>query len=183
MTICNPLSKILTKNLDIYRSFSTSCLVASSSKVNLFDLNFDRRIKVDYRESIKYMESEAYKKTYGKHKVWEIYKRNYKAQVPSKNSRLTCINDEGFVDTSYPCPICRDEYLVLHHDNEKLISQFINPYTAKLMTTQQCHLCIRQYRNLMIAILRAKDMGTLPMQTPDRLYEYRDYIESNNEHH
>lgn len=177
MLTANVLRKILSRNLDIHRHISISQVLTDSSKVNLFDLNFDRRIKVDYKDSIKYMNSEAYKKTYGENLVWQLYRRNHKATRPSKNTRLTCINDDGFVDTSYPCPICRDEYLVIHHENEKLISQFINPYTHEIMTTQTCHLCLRQYRNLHIAILRAKDQGLLPMRIPERLYNYNDYDE------
>jgi small subunit ribosomal protein S18b, mitochondrial len=29
--------------------------------------------------------------------------------------------------TGNPCPICRDEYLVVSHKNLKLLSQFVSP--------------------------------------------------------
>lgn len=159
----------------LHRLLSTTQSCGSSSKVNLFELNFDRRIKVDYKDSINYLKSQAYQKTYGDNKVWQLYRRNHKGPIAPKNTRLSCINDEGFVATSYPCPICRDEYLVLHEDNTDLLIQFINHYTGKIMTTQECHLCVRQYRNLMISIILAKDKGNLPMPVPNRLYNYDDY--------
>lgn len=158
-----------------FRQFSNTTPLARSSKVNLFDLNFDRRIKVDYKDSLNYMESEAYKKTYKGNIVWKLYRRNHKNQLPAKNTRPTCINDEGFITTSYPCPICRDEYLVIHPENVKLLKQFIDPYTEKVLPTQYHGLCRRQYRNLIIAVHRARDLGTLTFYVPDRLYDYGEY--------
>lgn len=159
------------------RQFSNTTPLSRSSKVNLFDLNFDRRIKVDYKDSLNYMESEAFKKTYQGNLVWKLYRRNHKNQLPSKNTRLTCINDEGFVATSYPCPICRDEYLVIHPENVKLLNQFIDPYTEKVLPTRVHGLCRRQYRNLVVAVHRARDLGTLTFGVPDRLYDYEEYYQ------
>lgn len=149
--------------------------IANSSKVNLFDLNFDRRIKKDYRESIKYMESDTYKRIYQGHLVWKLFRRNFRGTVPRHQSKHNCINQEGFLDSSYPCPICRDEYLVLHHENTKLIEQFIDPNTGRIFGIRDHHLCLKQYRNLIIAIDKAKDLGTLTFVVPERLYNYEDY--------
>lgn len=160
------------------RQISTTISMNRSCKVNLFDLNFDRRVKVDYATSIKYMDSEAYKKTYHGHIVWKLYRRNHKAQFPSDKTRPTCINKDGFVDTSYPCPICRDEYLVLHPENTKLLAQFINPYTGKIYTPRHHGLCNRQYRNLIISVTKARDIGLLTFEVPDRLYNYNEYYNS-----
>lgn len=164
------------------RNFSTSRVVARSSKVNLFDLNFDRRIKVDYKDSIRYMDSEAFKKTYGDHLVWKLYKRNHKNQFPTENTRPNCINAEGFLNTSYPCPICRDEYLVLHPENVKLLRQFIDPTTGNIRPRIDHGLCLKQFRNLIIAINRAKDIGTISYELPDRLYDYEEYYGSQCSH-
>lgn len=35
--------------------------------------------------------------------------------------------------TGNPCPICRDEYLVLHEKNVDLLKQFISPYTGEVL--------------------------------------------------
>lgn len=169
------LSKCLHQNLT--RALSTTVPLSGSSKVNLFGLNFDRRIKHDYRESLKYMDSEAYKRTYEGNLVWKVYRRNHKCQFPSKNTRQSCINSEGFLSTSYPCPICRDEYLILHPENVKLLEQFINPNTGAIYTPQDHGMCQKQYKNLVVSVLVAKDIGTLTFEVPERFYDYRDYYE------
>lgn len=160
------------------RMLSTTNIVERSAKVNLFDLNFDRRIKVDYKDSIRYLESEAYKRTYQGGLVWHLYKRNHKSLYPSENTRPNCINQEGFLNTSYPCSICRDEYLVLHPENVKLLSQFIDPYTGMIVERKKHGLCLKQYRNLIISVHQAKDLGLLIHELPDRLYDYNDYYKS-----
>lgn len=159
----------------VLRQFSTSKVLERSSKVNLFDLNFDRRIKVDYKDSIRYMDSDAYKKTYQGNLVWKLYRRNHKNQFPVEKTRPNCINQDGFLCSSYPCPICRDEYLVLHPENVKLLSQFIDPYTGQVITRRDHGLCLKQYRNLIISIHQAYDIGTLAHAVPDRLYDYNEY--------
>lgn len=157
------------------RYLSTTRPVKRSMKVNLFNLNFDRRIKVDYKDSIRYMDSETYKKTYKGQLIWELYKRNQKGYLPRENTRPNCINIEGFLNTSYPCPICRDEYLVLHPENSKLLEQFIDPYTGAILTRKKHGLCLEKYRDLIIAIHRAKDLGTITHELPDRLFDYEEY--------
>lgn len=163
------------KKLITSRQICTTIPLARSSKVNLFGLNFDRRITVSYEDSIKYMDSEAYKKTYHGHLIWKLYRRNHKNQFPGKYTRPTCINSDGFVQTSFPCPICRDEYLVIHPENVKLLEQFIDPYTGKIRPTTDHGLCNKQYRKLVIAIIQAKDTGKLTYEIPDRLYDYKEY--------
>jgi len=69
----------------------------------------DRRVPVDWKLSQKYLESQAYKDTYGDYKVWEMYRRNFRGQffaVPN-HTRISCIGDDGFISSSNPCPICR----------------------------------------------------------------------------
>lgn len=162
-------------NVQWLRMLSQTTPLARSAKVNLFDLNFDRRIKVDYKDSINYMESEAFKKTYQDKLIWKLYRRNHKNARPGKNTRLTCVNEDGFLATSYPCPICRDEYLVIHPENVQLLKQFIDPYTDKVLPTTEHGLCLRQFRNLIVAVHRARDLGTLTYDIPDRFYDYDEY--------
>jgi small subunit ribosomal protein S18b len=40
----------------------------------------------------------------------------------------------GKISTGNPCPICRDEYLVLHHENVDLLKQFISPHTGEVLS-------------------------------------------------
>lgn len=172
-SITSLLTKSISKN--VLRHIFVTAPLERSGKVNLFGMNFDRRIKVNHEDSIKYMDSQAYKKTYENHIVWKLYRRNHKHQHPAKNTRPYCINEEGFLKTSYPCPICRDEYLVIHRDNVKLIKQFIDPYTGEVLPTTVHGVCQKQYRKLVVAIHQAKDIGTLTYEIPDRWYDYDEY--------
>lgn len=139
----------------------------ASRKLNIYDMNFDRRVKIDYKESIKYLSSETFKLIYQDELIWKVHRRNHMGQYPSKNSRPSCINEEGLVITSYPCPICKDEYLVLHPENHLLLKQFISPYTGKVYTVKEHGLCQRQYRNLQIAVMQARDIGTITYDIPE----------------
>ena len=167
----------LALKLNLVRNLVTSRPLERSAKVNLYGLNFDRRIKVDYKESLKYLDSETYKKVYGNKFVWQLYKRNFKSITPSENSRPNCVGKDGFLMTSHPCPICRDEFLVLHPENVKLLKQFIDPYTGEILSRKKHGVCLRQYRNLVISIIHAKDTGLLTFELPDRLYDYKDYYD------
>lgn len=38
------------------------------------------------------------------------------------------------IATGNPCPICRDEFLILDYRNVDLLKQFISPYSGKLLS-------------------------------------------------
>ncbi|CAN7993410.1 unnamed protein product [Ixodes hexagonus] len=124
--------------------------------------------------SIEYLESKAYKDTYGNNPVWTSYRRNFKGQFPPRKTRETCIRG-GEIRTGNPCPICRDEYLVVHHTNVKLLQQFISPYTGEVLQPYKTGVCRNKQFQLDLAILKAKDLGLLKYQVPFRQYNYEDY--------
>uniref|UniRef100_A0A0K8RGA1 Small ribosomal subunit protein mS40 n=1 Tax=Ixodes ricinus TaxID=34613 RepID=A0A0K8RGA1_IXORI len=124
--------------------------------------------------SILYLESKAYKDTYGNDPVWTNYRRNFKGQFPPPKTRATCIR-AGQIFTGNPCPICRDEYLVVHHTNVKLLQQFISPYTGEIMKPIKTGVCRKKQYELDLEILKAKDLGLLKYQVPFRHYNYGDY--------
>ncbi len=45
-------------------------------------------------------------------KIWELYRRNFAKGKTFRDTRKTCIR-KNKIETGSPCPICRDEYLVL----------------------------------------------------------------------
>lgn len=96
------------------------------------DPSIDRRTIIPVETSIRYLKSAAYKETYGDKAVWVPYRRNHKGIIPRKKTRKTCIRG-GIISTGNPCPICRDEYLVLHEDNKELLKQFISPHSGKVI--------------------------------------------------
>ena len=81
-----------------------------------------------------YMYFAAYVTAYGKDPVWKKYKRNFKGQW-APETRKTCIRGDKI--SGNPCPICRDEYLVLNYMNIELLKQFISPYDGGILSTMQ----------------------------------------------
>lgn len=137
-------------------------------------VNVARRPKVSAETSINYMNSNAYKQTYGDNPVWKLYKRNHKGQIPPKKTRRTCIR-YGVISTGNPCPICRDEYLVLDYKNVQLLEQFINKYNGETLSYSQTGICQRKHKELLIALVKAKDYGTITFDVPIRQYNYSEW--------
>lgn len=137
----------------------------------------DRRYPVPLSVSLKYMESEAYKKTYGDFHVWQLYRRNFGRQFfkPWPNVRVSCVGDDGFVKYGWPCPICRDEYLVIHWQNVRLISQFVSPLTSNVLPPLKTNVCQVKHEELLVAVRQAHLFGSLSFHTPVRTYDYRDF--------
>ncbi|OAF68997.1 hypothetical protein A3Q56_03254 [Intoshia linei] len=126
---------------------------------------------IDYKESIEYMNSEAYKITYRDLYVWQAYKRNFRGHIVPKTTRKMCIR-KGILQTTNPCPLCRDDHLVLHPKNILLLKQFLNEYTGQILPVHILSICRKQYENLKIVMLKAWDMGTLKIKVS---YPYFDY--------
>ncbi|XP_043477107.1 uncharacterized protein LOC122508075 [Leptopilina heterotoma] len=134
-------------------------------------INLDRTVEIPVETSIKYIESEAYKTTYGDNPIWKLYRRNFKGQFAPRKTRKTCIRG-GVVSTGNPCPICRDEYLVLDYKNRKLLNQFISPYNGETLSYRVTNICQKQHKNLLVAIKIAKDRGIVTYDPPHRKYNY-----------
>lgn len=129
------LSSAFVRNISI--SGARNCQEQSEDKekaekeVEPIDPAIDRSKIVPVETSIRYLKSAAYKETYGEEAVWVPYRRNHKGLIPPKQTRKTCIRSDR-ISTGNPCPICRDEYLVLHEDNKELLKQFISDQTGKV---------------------------------------------------
>lgn len=91
----------------------------------------DRSKIIPVETSIEYLKSAAFQSTYGDKKVWELYRRVHKGQLPKAKTRKTCIR-ANVIATGSPCPICRDEFLVLDHRNLELLKMFISPFTGEV---------------------------------------------------
>ena len=102
----------------------------------IIDPAIDRTKIIPVETSIRYLKSTAYDTTYGDQPVWVQYRRNFKGQFPPLKTRKTCIR-AGKISTGNPCPICRDEYLVLDHNNVDLLKQFISKHTGEVRKSQQ----------------------------------------------
>ncbi|XP_008547155.1 28S ribosomal protein S18b, mitochondrial [Microplitis demolitor] len=169
---------IITKTIGV-RSFSRgSSLFNEEAKVKTnepqIDPAKDRRNPIPPETSIRYLASDAYKTTYGTEPVWKPYRRNHKGGFAPRKTRKTCIRG-GIVSTSSPCPICRDEYLVFDHRNTALLKQFISEYNGEIISYSTTGICQKQHKNLLIALHRAHDYGTITFDVPFREYNYSDW--------
>lgn len=84
----------------------------------------DRSRVIPLEVSLAYMDSAAYSAVYGDKKIWELYRRNFKNGITFAPTRKTCIR-HGKISCGNPCPICRDEYLVIEwisHLTEKVFA-------------------------------------------------------------
>ncbi|KAJ9595969.1 hypothetical protein L9F63_012862, partial [Diploptera punctata] len=135
---------------------------------NKRDPSIDRTIEIPVETSIRYLKSEAYKTTYGNNPVWTQYRRNHKGAFPPKKTRKTCIRG-GAISTGSPCPICRDEYLVLDHQNVDLLKQFVSPHTGAVLQPIKTGLCQMRQKQLLVALERAKDYGYITFDVPFRV--------------
>ncbi|OQR70621.1 28S ribosomal protein S18b [Tropilaelaps mercedesae] len=126
---------------------------------------------------IRYMESAAYTEVYGNEPVWTNYRRNFKGQFKPFKARPSCLINtaDPHINTASPCPICRDEYLVVHHQNTKLLKQFISPYTGKILSAYKTGLCGKVQFKLELEIMKAYDLGLIEYDVPFREYDYSLY--------
>ncbi|KAL8562424.1 hypothetical protein ACOMHN_066138 [Nucella lapillus] len=173
----NVLAKVLGWKQAAVRGLTTSTALRQCSAADQAETeekpSRPKRLVVDPETSIRYMESNAYSEAYGDKPVWFHYRRNFKGQF-APETRKTCIR-KGKVSTGSPCPVCRDEYLVLDYKNVKLLEQFISPYTGEMLETKKTGVCQKQHRTLMVEVRKAQACGYLEMNVPFREYDYSQY--------
>jgi len=164
-----------TRNLPI-RYYSDEKSEENEESKKAVDSAKDRSKVIPVDVSIQYMKSSAYEKTYGADPVWTHYRRNFKGQIPPRKTRKRCIRSSK-ISTGNPCPICRDEYLVLHPKNVELLKQFISPHTGETLSYRTTGLCQRRHRELLVAIMQAKDLGVITFDLPFQEYDYSEYVD------
>ncbi|XP_019724330.1 small ribosomal subunit protein mS40 [Hippocampus comes] len=125
-----------------------------------------------------YLESEEYIERYGANPVWAGYRRNHKGGIPPQKTRKTCIRGDKICGN--PCPICRDSNVVIHHQNVKLLQQFVSAHTGMVYDPTQTGVCMKQHKKLTEAINTARDHGLLPFRIPYVDFAGEDY---SNCHH
>ncbi|XP_074543470.1 small ribosomal subunit protein mS40 [Halichoeres trimaculatus] len=125
-----------------------------------------------------YLQSEEYTNRYGSSPVWTGYRRNHKGGIPPQKTRKTCIRGDKICGN--PCPICRDPNIIIHHQNVKLLQQFISPQTGQVFDPTRTGVCMKQQKKLNEAIDAAKDHGLLPFQIPRADFSGEDYSNSHD---
>lgn len=164
----------------ISRTLNVRLLSITATKLESVETGItrDRSEEIPVETSIKYLKSAAYQKTYGPDPVWVQYRRNHKGSIPPRKTRRTCIRAKQ-ITTGHPCPICRDEYLVLHEENTQLLNQFICPHTQSVLSYTKTGLCQKRHQELLVAVKRARDRGLLIFDIPIRKYNYSEYYNTN----
>ncbi|XP_042868051.1 28S ribosomal protein S18b, mitochondrial-like [Penaeus japonicus] len=140
----------------------------------------DRSKVIPVETSMKYLNSDAYKTTYGTDPVWKKYRRNFKGAFAPRKTRKTCIR-KNMLSTGNPCPICRDEYLVLDYRNVELLTQFVSPFNGEILPYQKTNLCQRRHKELLVSVEKARDYGLLTFDVPFREYNYSEYYNPKQE--
>ncbi|KAJ8960984.1 hypothetical protein NQ318_020288, partial [Aromia moschata] len=135
---------------------STSLVVRNQSSndkpvLEVREIVKDRSQPVPVETSIRYLKSAAYQQTYEGQPVWVLYRRNHKGLFPPRKTRKTCIRG-GQLATGNPCPLCRDEYLVVHEQNVELLKQFISPHTGGILSYSKTGVCQKKHQQLQISI-------------------------------
>lgn len=133
-----------------------------------------RNREIPVETSIRYLKSSAYEQTYKGYPVWKFYRRNFRGPYPPRHTRKTCIRG-GVISTGNPCPICRDEYLILDYRNIDLLKQFISEHTGSVLSYRITGICRKKQKELLIAIYKAYDIGLITFDVPIVQYNYADW--------
>ncbi|VVD05836.1 unnamed protein product [Leptidea sinapis] len=157
MSLSRNLKSIITKiivsdgRLCSFRFYSDEANDENKKEV---DPTKDRTKVIPIETSMKYLQSKAYNETYSDKPVWILYRRNHKGGFAPRKTRKSCVRN-GMISTGNPCPICRDEYLVLD--------------------AFKTGLCRKKQKELLVAIEQAWDQGYLTYDVPFREYDYSLY--------
>jgi small subunit ribosomal protein S18b len=176
----------LQKSLWTRVHFTTVAVKGSQNGLNneqpqleVREITKDRTKQISVDTSIRYLKSAAYQQTYEGQPVWVLYRRNHKGAIAPRKTRKTCTRG-GQISCGNPCPICRDEYLVLHEENVELLKQFICPHTGSVLSYSKTGLCQKKHQELLVSIKRAIDSGLITFDVSRRHYDYSEYYSDLN---
>ena len=129
------------------------------------DKEWDDYVEKFGETPIDYMLSKDYQTLYKDENTWVNYRRNHKGFIPSQTSRVSCMKD-GVVASGSPCPLCRDERLLMTYKNLPLLKQYIDEQTGDLQNPLRIGLCQFRLKRLAWSFTVAKDLGYLPSVVP-----------------
>jgi len=113
-----------------------------------------------------YFDSSDFHERYEGRLVWKNYVRNKKGAIQKQKTRWHCMkeleNGELVMNTGSPCPLCRDEHLLLTYNNIPLLKQFIDEQTGEIQHPLRTGACRVKHMKLERCIQLAKSLGYLP---------------------
>jgi len=108
-----------------------------------------------------YFQQSDYDKRYLGKLVWKDYVRNKKGAIQKQKTRWHCFKD-GKMNTGSPCPLCRDDRLLLSYKNIPLLKQFIDTETGAVHHPLRTGVCRFKQKRLEKCISLAQSLGYLP---------------------
>jgi len=129
---------------------------------------------------VAYLKSQTYYSIYGDLPVWVNYRRNTRGCHPDRPAKPSpsCFTQKNRYALNNPCPLCRDEYLVVDYRNPELLKQFIDRLTGQILDIYKTTICEYQHQTVRWNVVLAKDHGFLLFDVPFRNYDYRHYYPS-----
>ena len=71
-----------------------------------------------------------------------------------------------------PCPVCRDENILVHEDNLQLLEHFIDPLNKEVYSQEKMQICSKIYRLIRISVERAFNKGQIIRPSPFKEFDY-----------
>ena len=124
---------------------------------------------------IDYINSDDYKDKYEGKETWINYVRNHKCGIPPQKTRKTCMNKDGTITTGSPCPLCRDERLLITYNNLPLLIQYIDQQTGLLHSNLRTGLCRIKQKRLVWCHTIAQELGYLHRIVPFVKFNLKNY--------
>nr|XP_002129978.1 28S ribosomal protein S18b, mitochondrial-like [Ciona intestinalis]XP_026693609.1 28S ribosomal protein S18b, mitochondrial-like [Ciona intestinalis] len=121
-----------------------------------------------------YLETADFRTLYGERLIWENYVRNFKGGVQPQQTRSNCFR-KGEMSTGSPCPLCRDEKIMVTYNNLPLLHHFIDKQTGQLYSNLRTGACRFKHRRLVKAFSMAKDFGYLAAEAEFVKYDLTDH--------
>ncbi|XP_033732807.1 28S ribosomal protein S18b, mitochondrial-like [Pecten maximus] len=159
-------------------SVTCACLRKRNEQIDEKEPERDSRKGIDYNVadaeiSKQYLQSKAYRDTYGDDPVWKHYRRNFRGHI-APETRITCVR-KNVISTGNACPVCRDQFLCVSYKNRDLLQQFLDPMTGEVLPSKVTGVCQKQHQRLQFEVAKAQDYGYLEKYFPLRKYNYSEY--------
>merc|ERR1719427_2455344 len=103
-------------------------IAAPKTLMEPYDKLWEEYVERNGFSPIEYFTSFEFEDRYKGNLLWWDYFRPHKGRIQKQRTRKSCIR-HGKISTASPCPLCRDENLLISYKNVPLFNHFIDPYT------------------------------------------------------
>ena len=139
------------------------------------DKEWDEYVENFSQTPVEYLKSEDYADLYGEKETWINYFRNRKGFIQHQNTRRSCYR-KGVMATGSPCPLCRDNRLLLTYKNIPLLIQYIDQHTGELHSELRTGLCQEKKARVVLTFKLAKELGYFHCNVPYVKYDLKQSV-------